>query len=394
MRGDSWARTVAALTAAGLFAVLSSGCGRLTIRTWVKVVEAESSGSVNIDFGGPRVLPLGRVQGGFLGVVSLDTTNLLKPLPGTITLREIRIAADEPGVLGNVCVWGDPAVPSAGTVVVNILGGGPSSANLVLGLRATTGLSETFGLDPVSLQQPASFDLGSGLNITTLLSAADSGSADGLFATSAAFVGATDIAGIPVEFDLDLQVTNEATPPLFDGDLATFCGPYFAEQGTKLFYGLNPKSSYLLSDRLDDPKPPLVIPLADIGAAPGSTLRLAKVGAYSDSGSLLADGTDTRLSGVFSATNVVRGPNEQKRVTGAIDAGANVVTGSVTRCFLLLCFPQSTDVAEDFRIDPTVDVVVPAGARFLVVAPLSKDLSWGGNSNFGFGVDVTVDPGP
>jgi hypothetical protein len=39
-----------------------------------------------------------------------------------------------------------------------------------------------------------------------------------------------------------------------------------------------------------------------------------------------------------------------------------------------------------------VDVVVPAGANYLIVAPLSPSYEWKDNSGFGFGVDVTVNP--
>ena len=48
MRGEPSGRRLAALAAVGILAVRATGCGRLTIRTWIKVIEAESS---NFGFG-------------------------------------------------------------------------------------------------------------------------------------------------------------------------------------------------------------------------------------------------------------------------------------------------------------------------------------------------------
>jgi hypothetical protein len=365
---------------------LTTACGQLTIRTWVKVIEAESGGSVVV---GAGELPFDRVQGGFLAAARLDTRNLLAPLPGTIRLEDVRIAAFEPQLLGEVCTWGNPAAPSTGTLVVDILGG-PSSANLTLNLLATTWFSRT--TPPVALSQPASFALGSGLTLDTLLAAELSGSADGLFSTEASFVGDTAISGIPVQFRLDIHVTNDGTPPSFDTDLLSFCGPRFDQQGRELFWSVNSKSSYLLTANLDQTKPPLVIELADVGAAPGDVLRLTRVGTFART-STLKDGTLTALAGVFSSNATVLGMNERARVPGAIDAGTDVTTGAVIHCELIVvCLPTSTNIPQDFLIDPSVDVTVPAGATHLIAAPLSPGLFYSDNSSFGFGVTVEVLP--
>jgi hypothetical protein len=368
--------------------LLSTACGQLTIRTWVKVIEEQSSGSVVV---AGTEFPLERVEGGFLAVARLDTRNLLAPLPGTIRLDDVRIAADEPQVLQEVCTWGNPAIPSTGTVVVDILGG-PSSASLTLNLLATTRLSTNINFPPVSLSQPATFALGSGLTLDRLLAAQLSGSADGLFNTEASFVGDSMVGTIPVQFQLDIQVTNDGTPPAFSPDLLAFCATFFETQGRELFWSVNSKSSYLLTANLDDTKPPLVIELADVGAAPGDVLRLVRVGTFAPT-STLKDGTLTALAGVFSSNATVLGMHERVRVPGAIDAGTDVTTGIVIHCeIIVVCLPTSTNIAQDFLIDPNVTVTVPPGATHLMAAPLSPGLLYRDNSGFGFGLTVEVLP--
>lgn len=379
-------RLVAAILLTGI-GFLSTACGNLTIRTWVKVVEEESGGSVVV---GDGELVLETVQGGFLAVARLDTRNILQPLPGTIQLEDVRIAASEPALLRQVCVWGDPTQPSRGTMTVDILGGGGSTANITINLLATTFF--TRNQPPVALSQPATFELGDGLSIDTLLAAQTSGSADGLFATEASFVGETVLGGLPVQFLLDLVISNDGTPPSFDAGLLSFCGSRFDQQGRDLFWSVNSKSSYLLTANLDQTQPPLVIELADIGAVPGDVLRLRRIGTYGPTTSL-KDGNLTAIAGVFSSNGTVLGMNERVRVPGAIDAGTDVNTGTVIHCELIIvCLPTSTNIPQDFRIDPGVDVAVPAGATHLIAAPLSPGLLYRDNSGFGFGLSVEVMP--
>jgi hypothetical protein len=221
-----------------------------------------------------------------------------------------------------------------------------------------------------------------------LLKAERSGSADGMFETRAAFSGETAIFGIPVVFDLDLLVSNEGTPPSFDGALLDFCGGHFEEQGKSLFWSVNSKASYLTTERGDKLTAPLVIDLADAGIAPGDRVRLRSVGSFSDRREL-KDGTLRGLTGVFSASAVITDPLERRRVRDARDAGTNVVTPPVTRCILVaICPAYASDVPEDFRIDPSVDVRVPSGATHLVIAALPPRLWYRDNSAFGFGVSI------
>lgn len=380
-------RAAATALAAALLAL--TGCGPLTIRTWVTVVPEESEGAITIGWGQPT--PMQRVSGGFLAKVVVDTNQVLSgSLQGTMELEDVRLSGFVPGGIGELCAWGDPAGASAGTVTIDLAGGG-STADLVLDLKAHTRLSQTNGLAPTDLEQPVSFALGDGLSLEALAGALLSGSADGLFATEAYFEGDSRLGIFPVKFILDLALSNGARPPLFDADLLDFCAPRFAEQGPALYYGLNSQGSYLRAKPGDSPKAPLVIPLAEVGAAAGDLLRISAAGTYSDE-LLLSDGSDRRASAVFSSTPDVLAESLTARVPGAVDAGTNVTTPAWLECEFLFCKVVTSNIGQDFRVDPTVDVVVPAGAEYLIVAPLSPTHWWSDDSGFGFGVAIEVNP--
>ncbi len=379
-----------ALAGAALLALTClTACGELTIRTWVKVVENDSTGSVQLDFPGVEPWVLERIQGGFLSTIVVDTTQIPAPLEGTITIEEVRVAAAQPSFLQYVCTWGNPAQPSEGTVFLDILGG-KGSTQVNVNLRATTGISVALGIDPTELATSTSLNLEGDL-LNTFIGAASSGAADGLFTTRAPFQGTSELAGAPVIFTLDLAVTNDTTPPLFDPDLLEGCESFFAEQGTADYHGVNSKSSYLRAWPGDSPTAPRVIKLADIGAAPGDTLRLDTIGGYADT-TTLEDGNKTTMTAVFSSTAQLLAASQAKRIPGAIDAGSDINTGGFLKCILIFCSFQSSDIAQDFRVDPGTTVVVPAGANYLFVAPLAPSRKWSDNSGFGFGVDVTVNP--
>jgi hypothetical protein len=375
---------------AGLVALLGlTGCGELTIRTWVKVIEADSTGFVKIGAGVP--LPITRIQGGFLANIVMDTTTIPAPLEGTLVVEEIRLAAIQDGPLQYVCAWANPNLPSEGTVFLDILGG-EGSTQVDTNLRTVSGFGGGIVTDvATSTELNLEGDL-----LTAFLGAAESGAADGLFATRAPFVGTSELAGLPVLFSLDLGVTNDTTPPVFDADNLYNCAYYWEGQdtgvlNTAVYHGMNSKSSYLRAWPGDDPKPPRVISLADLGIAPGETLKLDTIGAYADT-TKLEDGTKTTMTAVFSSTNQLLGTGQRNRIPGAINAGADVDTGGFLKCFLIFCSFQSSDISQDFRVDPGLSVVVPAGANYLFVAPLPPSRKWSDNSGFGFGVDA--DPGP
>jgi hypothetical protein len=377
-------RVVAALACA--LALSSTGCGKFTIKSWIKVITAESSGSLSSDVLGGMPIPLSRLSGGFLGTIVLDTRTLPGPVDGTVTVDVVRIAADSaPSIVGQICIWGNPAAPSTGTAHLDILGG-TGSTTITLNLKASASLADMLGIPPVELSQSADFPL-NGVGLTQLLNAATTGSADGLFQTSASFVGDTILLGAPASFNLDIKVTNEGKPPLFDADLLAACGTHFAEQGRASFYSVNSKASYLLASGTDEPAPPTIIPLADIGAHPGDQLKIARVGTYDDI-TELKDGNDTRVGALFSSTNVVKKDSLRNRIPGAIDAGTDFNTPP----HFILLLPILTDIAQDFAVTNSPTVTVPAGANFLILGTVPGSMKWGDDSGFGFGVNVTVNP--
>jgi hypothetical protein len=371
-------------------ALMATGCGNLSIRSWVKVITDQSNGSLQTALLGPTPIAINRLQGGFLGAIVLDTRTLPAPLDGTLAVEDVRILGDaSPSLAGVLCIWGDPAHPSNGTVHLDILGS-QGSATVTLNLKASSFASDALSFPPAVVSQEATFPL-NGVGLTQLLSASSTGSGDGLFATSADFVGETVFVGSPATFSLHLEVTNNGTPPLFDADLIPNCTKHFNEQGRDFFYGVNSKSSYLLADG-EHPQPPLVIKLAELGAAPGNKLKIDRVGTYNDK-TELRDGSETKAGAVFSSTNVIKRDNQRNRIPGAIDAGTDVTTGSYLKCIIFpFCTSVSTDIAEDFSVSTSATVTIPAGAQYLIVAPTPDSLKWSDDSGFGFGVAITVNP--
>ncbi len=373
-----------------LAAVVSSGCGKLTIRTWVQTIEGQSTGSVVVpSLGGEYAID--QIEGGFLGTIVLDTRDIPAPLQGPITIDDVRLSGYAGPLLRDMCIWGNPAAPSTGSVYLNLVGS-DSSTTINLNVLATTGLSQILGLPPASLSQSATFPLGGGLSLNTFIDAGLSGETDGLFATTGAFEGESELAGMPVTFKLNLEVTNLSTPPSFNATRLAFCAPFFNQQGKDLYYGMNVKGSYLRAHDLDSPSAPLIIPLADMGIVAGNKVKLTRIGTYSDV-TQLQDGDQSRLTGLFSSSNVILSKENRYRVQGAINAGSDITTAPYWDCLIWpLCWTVPTDISQDFRIDPDVTVTVPTGAQFLVVAPLPSSYTWSDNLGFAFGVTVEVVP--
>lgn len=379
------------VAAAALLALTTlTGCGELTIRTWIKVIEAESTGSVRFDIPNSNPFILERIQGGFLATIVMDTTNIPAPLEGSLVIEEIKVAAAEqnPRFLQYICAWRNPNQVSDGTVFLDILGGEGRTA-VTTHLRTTSGFGGGGTITEVTANTALTLE---GDLLNQFLGAAASGSADGLFSTRAPFEGTSNIGGIPVIFSLDLGVTNDTSPPVFDEDHLYNCAFYWEpDQGTAVYHGVNSKSSYLRAWPGDKPLAPRVIDLVQIGAVPGETLDLDTIGEYAELPSL-EDGNKRTMTAVFSSTSEIRGTNQRNRIPGAIDAGTDINTGGFTTCFLIFCNFNSSDITQDFRVDPGVAVVVPAGAKYLFVAPLPGSRKWDDNSGFGFGIDA--DPGP
>jgi len=366
-------------------ALMATGCGNLTIRSWIKVVTEQSGGSLTADIIGVPV-PLDRVQGGFLSAIVLDTRMLPGPIDGTVNVEVVRIASTTgEWPIGPVCIWGNPAVPSSGTAHLDILGG-TGSTTITLNLRAASEIGDVISAPPVEISQAATFPL-NGIGLTQLLNAASTGSSEGLFNTSAHFVGETELFGEPASFNLDMVVTNSGSPPVFDANMMATCAPHFAEQGRALFYSVNSKASYLLASASDEPAPPTIISLADIGAHAGDRLKIARVGTYDDQ-TELRDGNATKVGAVFSSTSEVKKTSLRNRIPGAIDAGSDVNTPP----YWVLLLPIATDISQDFEATNGPTVTVPAGANYLILGTIPASMKWSDNSGFGLGVSVTVNP--
>jgi hypothetical protein len=124
------------------------------------------------------------------------------------------------------------------------------------------------------------------------------------------------------------------------------------------------------------------------------------VGSFSNI-TTLADGDLRGVGGVFSASDTLHAPAAPHRIPGAIGVGVNYPTPAYCTWVLLWCVPQpATNIAEDFGVTPEVDVVIPAGAQYLFLAPTDPGIGrplvpllYKDNSGLGFGVTIEVIPG-
>jgi hypothetical protein len=382
---------VLATALATVLGVAGLGCGEMTIRTWVNVIEEESGGSVQLN---AAVFDVLRLQGGFLTETKLNTLDIFGTMEGAIELLDVRMAGEVEGAIGKLCTWGRYPGDSTGTMRMNAIQGTLES-ELFLDALASTEISDAFGVPPVAFAQPIDFDLGANFDLSVFIDGFVNGSTEGLFKTTTEIASEMTVLGIPAIFSLETSVDSGPLPPVFDADLIDYCGERFAQQrfGDAVYYGINAKSSYLRHLNADRPKDPLVIPLDEVGAQAGDTLRLRSHGTYS---TLLLgkDGVDTRLGGVFSRTDEVLDSAGLRRVSGGIyPAAPPEHTWPSIFCFLGACTDLGgDDIGEDFRINPVRTVVVPAFAKYLVVAPIDFWRNYGDNSGLGFGMTVEVNP--
>ncbi len=389
----------------GAIVLLATGCGELTTRTWITIVEEESGGVVNVQFltADPVDYPIVRLQGGFLAEVVVNLGDLPNPMNGSIELVDVRIAGQVDGPVGKLCTWNDPNAHldpdggSKGDLVIDVLGGSAEST-MKLDALAYTDVQRGLLWPPMDFEEPIDFDIGAVFDLQAFAEAFLSGSADDLFATSTSISSTVlmpeDNPVITSIFTLDATVSNGSTPPSFDDDLWTFCGPHFESQGVGDAYVhmMNVKSGYLRHNGSDQPLDPLVIDLAEIGAGPGDVLRLSSVGTYAMLPAL-ADGPDTRLGGVFSASDQVLPYTHLFRIPGAIDVGPELNTWVSITCSFGICTDHGgDDVPYDFPIDPSIDITVPAGASHLITAPVDGWRVWRDNIGLGFGISVVVNP--
>lgn len=133
------------------------------------------------------------------------------------------------------------------------------------------------------------------------------------------------------------------------------------------------------------------INLSDLGIAAGDTISMETFGYFS---MYPGDpGANTNMGAVFSSSNSLLdfayGVDNVNRIPGAIDAGVDMITDAPG------FIPWLFDIAEDFRVDPSLTIVVPTDAQYFFVAAVDaffydNSVPAGGS----FGVRITAVPEP
>jgi hypothetical protein len=139
-------------------------------------------------------------------------------------------------------------------------------------------------------------------------------------------------------------------------------------------FKIDPKASYLRANG-ESPPPALIVPLADLGLAPGDWAYIEVLGDWDCGGPCGDDRTDMLF--VFSSTDELLGPGELHRVPGAIDVCPDVVTPNTFNGNL------PTDIPEDFQVggvEPiSITIQVPAEAAYIFCA--TRDSQYFDNSD-------------
>ena len=378
----------------------TTGCGTLTIRTWV-LVDEENSGGFFV-FNGGTPADIGRLQGGILTQVAVPTNDLDGIVNGTIALEDVRIAGEMSVFgfpIGPMCTWANPEGASIGTLTIDLFGD-TTGSELFLDAKAMTPLNAALG--PIPFAQPVDFDLAGAMDLDTALGAFATGEVDGLFESTFGINSSTEIGGLTADFALNVAIVSGSLPPLFDEDLVAYCGDFFAEQGPSVFYGISAKSSYHRQFGTDQKLDPVVIPLEEIGALPGDVVKIVPRGSYSMLFAL-KDGPARTVGAVFSETDEYRAGHLVNRIPGAIDGvktsgGANATDLRTWPTGFWwfgswITIPGGNDIPQDFRIEGAgIEVVVPEGANYLFLGAMDWLRIWNDNVGLGFGVDVEVIP--
>jgi hypothetical protein len=379
-------------------ALLTTGCGQMTMRTWILIDEDHSGGNVGVSLNGgaPTNLDILRLQGGFLARVTMNTSDLPGPMSGQIVLEDVRMAGHVEAPVGRLCTWNDPTGLSGGPLTVDLLGG-TTESEMFLDAKAATQITDALAMGDIDFEEEIDFDLGAGLGPLEFLAAFTTGDTSGLFSTTSTITSTIVSGPLTSVFEMNTFVTNGPNPPTFDADLLAFCQARFSTQGmgAGTFYGVNTKSTYFRLQPNDrDARYAEPIDLFEIGAVPGDVLRLDPVGTWSTLLSL-RDGPERAMGGVFSRGSALYPGAALNRVAGAIDAGPNVDTWPSIFCFFGQCSDLGgDDIQTDFPITNGISVTVPPDARFLFVAPIDGLRLYSDNTGMGFGVRVEVNPSP
>ena len=148
---------------------------------------------------------------------------------------------------------------------------------------------------------------------------------------------------------------------------------------------VNPRQTYILTSAndLQDVDAPAVR-LSDLGYAPGQPVCFRAEGDFTFTpGARASKRSSGIVTAVFSSTADLLNGDNRHRVTGAIDAGTDIVTQPTALDAI------ATDVPEDFDATNTC-LTVPAGAQFVFFG--INDTYFTDNDNIdgvGFGVRVS-----
>jgi hypothetical protein len=141
-----------------------------------------------------------------------------------------------------------------------------------------------------------------------------------------------------------------------------------------------PNAAFLRASAQDTPAAPAIFDLATLGFSAGEVLLIDQLGDWAFRAGLPE--TNTVMLGVFSSSSTILSQNNLNRVPGAIDAGLDVFSEPTFNGAL------PTDIAEDFRVDPQLEIAVPAGAQFLFVGV--RDSFYGDNLDIDRDLAVSV----
>jgi hypothetical protein len=128
------------------------------------------------------------------------------------------------------------------------------------------------------------------------------------------------------------------------------------------------------------------VDLFALGFAAGDTIRLTQLGDFNCHPN--CGDNSTGMIALFSSVNATLASSSVvQRVTGAIDAGVDAVTAATFFGNL------PTDIPQDFAVPATgVNVIVPAGARFLYVTAHDSLYGDNGDPNGDFAVRIELAP--
>jgi hypothetical protein len=154
---------------------------------------------------------------------------------------------------------------------------------------------------------------------------------------------------------------------------------------------LDPRATYLRTEG-DTALDAVAYPLSSFGIVPGDYIQIERQGFYTPLSSGYPD-SNRYLDAVFSGSAVLLSYDNPNRVQDAVAAGTGVITPNTWIGNL------PTDIPQDFVIDDgstfsSVELQVPAGARYIFFTVNDSLFGDNGDPNGDFGALITVIPEP